>query len=100
MVTSRLLSQIICAYSLLFNIKKVTSVASNECSNKDGIDMCNYISNEELNVKINNLYENYSSQNLIVIGDIGKSVKGEDLKYLKITANANSTRPLMKPMFK
>ena len=72
-----------------------------ECSNvENGIDMCNYITNDEMKRQIENLYDKYSNQNLIQTGTIGESVRGEDLTYLKITSNVNSTRPLLKPMFK
>ena len=75
--------------------------SQNDCSNmENGIDMCDYISNEELNAKIQELKNTYSSKNLVEIGSIGKSVQLEDLTYLKITSNANSIRPLLKPMFK
>ena len=62
--------------------------------------MCNYITNEEMKRQIEILYDKYSSQNLIEVDKIGQSVRGEDLTYLKITSNVNSTRPLLKPMFK
>mgnify|MGYP002052533446 CR=1 FL=1 len=76
-------------------------VVPRECETvENGIDMCNYITNDELKRQIKNLHDKYSSQNLIKIGTIGKSVQGEDLTYLKITSNVNSTRPLLKPMFK
>ena len=101
---------VIFAHFLLLNfaiiIKKVNSqddgdFEKQECSNvENGIDMCNYITNDELKKQIQNLYDKYSSQNLIEVGTIGKSVRGEDLTYLKITSNVNSTRPLLKPMFK
>ena len=97
------------SYFLLLNFAIIQKVKSQddgdfekqECSNvENGIDMCNYITNDELNRQIQNLHDKYSSQNLIEIGTIGKSVRGEDLTYLKITSNVNSTRPLLKPMFK
>ena len=97
---------LIFAFFLLLTVQKVKSqddgdFEQQECSNvENGIDMCNYITNEELKRQIQNLYDKYSSQNLIKIGTIGKSVRGEDLTYLKITSNVNSTRPLLKPMFK
>merc|ERR1712008_221098 len=97
---------LIFAFFLLLTVQKVKSqddgdFEQQECSIvENGIDMCNYITNEELKSQIQNLYDKYSSQNLIEIGTIGKSVRGEDLTYLKITSNVNSTRPLLKPMFK
>ena len=99
----------ISVYFLLYSFAIIQKVKSQddgdfenqECSNvENGIDMCNYITNDELNRQIQNLHDTYSSQNLIEIGTIGKSVRGEDLTYLKITSNVNSTRPLLKPMFK
>ena len=67
---------------------------------ENGINMCDYITNEELNAKIEELENTYSSNDLVKIGSIGKSVLGEDLTYLKITSNASNDRPLLKPMFK
>ena len=67
---------------------------------ENGINMCDYISNEELNAKIKELENTYSTHDLVKIGSIGKSVLGEDLTYLKITSNASNDRPLLKPMFK
>ena len=67
---------------------------------ENGIDMCDYMSNEDLKAKILNLNDTYWSKNLVEIGSIGKSVLNEDLTYLKITSNAHSTRPILKPMFK
>ena len=99
----------ISVYFLLYSFAIIQKVKSQddgdfekqECSNvENGIDMCNYITNDELKRQIQNLHDKYSSQNLIKIGTIGKSVQGEDLTYLKITSNVNSTRPLLKPMFK
>ena len=95
---------VIFAYFLLltFAIQKVKSQDDGDwCSNvENGIDMCNYSTNDEMKRQIQNLYDKYSSQNLIEIGKIGQSVRGEDLTYLKITSNVNSSRPLLKPMFK
>ena len=89
-------------FTFLFILYPVKSQNSqNECSNmENGINMCDYISNEELNAKIEELENTYSSNNLVKIGSIGKSVLGEDLTYLKITSNASNDRPLLKPMFK
>ena len=41
---------------------------------ENGINMCDYISNEELNAKIEELENTYSSNDLVKIGSIGKSV--------------------------
>ena len=67
---------------------------------ENGIDMCDYLSNEELNAKIEQLKNTYSRKNLLEIGSIGKSVRNEDLTFLKITSNVSSERPVLKPMFK
>ena len=100
---------VIFAYFLLLNFAIIQKVNSQDdgdfekqyCSNiENGINMCNYITNDELKSQVQNLYDKYSSQNLIKIGTIGKSVRGEDLTYLKITSNVNSTRKILKPMFK
>ena len=100
---------VIFAYFLLLTFAIIQKVKSQddgdfekqECSNvENGIDMCNYSTNDEMKRQIQNLYDKYSSQNLIEIGKIGQSVRGEDLTYLKITSNVNSSRPLLKPMFK
>ena len=71
------------------------------CSNvENGIDMCDYLSNQEMKEKLYELNETYWGENLVSLSSLGKSVLGEELFYLKITSNANKERMLLKPMFK
>ena len=70
---------------------------TNDCSRmENGIDMCNYLTNEEMEMKIRQLQQKYPR--LVKIGKIGKSTLGVDLTYLKITSNKASER--LKPKFK
>ena len=70
---------------------------SNDCSHvENGIDMCDYLTNEEMETKIRQLQQQYPK--LVQIGNIGKSAFGVNLTYLKITSNKPSER--LKPKFK
>ena len=63
-----------------------SNVPHETCNHVDsGIDMCDYLTNDEMKKKIIHLHETYPK--LVEIGNIGKSQLGEDLAYLKITSN-------------
>ena len=69
----------------------------NDCSYvENGIDMCDYLTNEEMETKIRQLRQKYPK--LVQIDTIGKSALGVNLTYLKITSNKASER--LKPKFK
>ena len=88
-------------YLLSLRIFNSFSYCSARCSNvENGIDMCNYLTNQEMKEKLHELNETYSNQDLVTLSTIGKSVLGEELYYLKITSNATKERKLLKPMFK
>ena len=93
---SLILNQVSCAPQNQLNTPRE---ASKSCfSEENGIDMCAYLTNEEMNKRINKLQTTYPD--LVEVNNIGESVNGEKLTYLKITKNSSNTRTLLKPMFK
>ena len=68
------------------------------CGNKDGINMCNYENHNQLIQKLDNLQANYP--NLASVGQVGSSIEGRPIKFIKISANVRQQRDLLKPMFK
>ena len=94
-------------YAAIFALSLISSLVScapqipntPSCfSEENGINMCAYLTNEEMNQRISILKNTYPD--LVEIDNIGTSVNGEKLTYLKITKNSSSKRTLLKPMFK
>ena len=68
------------------------------CSNYDGgIDMCSYQSHEEMIKRLERLQTQYP--NLVRVESLGKSVRGKDLVYAKLSENV-AQRGRGEPMFK
>ena len=63
----------------------------------DGIDMCGYESHQEMVGKLRNLQLEHPT--LVRVNSIGRSVRGQDLVYIKISGNVGR-RSFMEPMFK
>ena len=71
---------------------------SDACSNYDGgIDMCSYQSHEEVIKRLERLQAQYP--NLVRVESLGKSVRGKDLVYAKLSENV-ARRSRGEPMFK
>ena len=71
---------------------------SDACSNYDGgIDMCSYQSHEEMIKRLERLQTQYPT--LVRVESLGKSVRGKDLVYAKLSENV-ARRSRGEPMFK
>ena len=54
---------------------------------ENGIDMCDYESDEEMVEKLEILATHYP--NLAIVGSIGNSIQGRPLAYIKISGNVS-----------
>ena len=72
--------------------------AGSACSNYDGgIDMCGYQSHAEMIKRLERLQTRHPD--LVRVESLGKSVRGEDLVYAKLSENV-ARRSRGEPMFK
>merc|ERR1711970_443655 len=93
---NRIIGLVICAVLVITAKVNGTDNKAKDCI-IDDIDMCDYESHAEMLTKLEELVKKYPQ--ISKTGSIGKSVKGKDLRYIKISKNL-AKRTTMTPTLK